>query len=284
MDAPDKHALARTLELADIAPIPPLNRIKILDASKRDTIQNKRVRDASNRLLLDLVRANDLGVCVHVTGEMRALADPFHRQVCEEMRRRDEGAFDVLYHIPPDRQHKAASVVGWNLSSWAEGRERNWEEELRTIDAIGRRSVALFAYDTLDHIQYSVFGHKYVLLQEKHQDGVPSKRIWLLESEQVNGLLTERSRVYLAGATEIDEGLFHEFAANVSGIAARRYLRQLDHARVDKELLLADKFIRGYVEEPQDVIDALTVMRFVGQDPDGRLTITPAGRHFLSSY
>jgi len=281
MDNEEKQALLLTLSLADVAL--PWSKIKVLDASKRDPFQNKRVYDATNRLLLDLLRSNELGICIHITGEMRALTDPFHRQVCEEMQRRVERCFDVLYQIPRDRLYKAASIVGWNLSRWAKGHQRRWEEDLRTIDVIARRSVELFAYDTLDIVQYSVFGNKYVLLQEKHQERPRSKRVWLLESEQLNILLTERSRAYLRSATEIDEGLFHEFVTNVSGIAAHRYLKRLDHASVDRESLLADRFVQYYVEEPQDVLDALIVMGFVHRRKE-RLSISPTGRQFLNLY
>jgi hypothetical protein len=283
MDCIEKEALSFTLKLANISLS--LSKIIIVDASQSDPTQNKRVRDKTNRLLLDLLRKNDVGVCIHVTGEMRALTDPFHRHICEEMRRRNEQLFYVLYKIPQDRISRSVSAVGWNLSRWATGQRRNWEEELRTIDVIAKRSVDLFAYNTLDldTIQYSVFGNKYVLLQEKHRDRVKSKRVWLLESEQLNDLLTDRGQSLLRDAMEIKTTLFCEFAGNVGGIPARRYLRMLKETNLETTELLSDSFVRYYIEKPQDILDTLKVMGFIRQLKE-RVCITPSGRQFLSLY
>lgn len=282
-DKSDEQALISTLKLAGIAN-PKLDKIRTLEFSRANKKENKRVHDATNRLILDLLESEDLGTCIHVTGEMRALADPFHRQVCEEMRRRDKGSFHVLYHLPTDRHQNAAALVQWNLSRWAAGRTRRWDEELRTIDVIGNRSVDLLAYDTLQEIQYSVFGKKYVLLQEKHPDTSVSKRVWLLESDDINGHLSERARTFIDNAVNIDEGMFREFAVNLSGVAARRCLSKLEKGALEKDRVLSDPLVSDFARDPQGSVDALKVMEFVKEDRAGRLHITPSGRKFLNSY
>lgn len=226
VDKSDERALISTLDLTGLESPNP-KRIKTLAFSSAKKQENKRVHQATNRLIFELLSTEDLGTCIHVTGEARAMTDPFHRQVCAEMRRRNKGSFFVLYNIPDDRRVSAAALVQWNLSRWASGTLSRWDEELRTIDVIAKRSVNLLAYNTLDEIQYSVFGDKYVLLQEKHSDNATSKRVWLLESEGVNSHLTERAKGFVAAAADIDEGLFREFIVNLSGTAARRCLSLL---------------------------------------------------------
>jgi hypothetical protein len=279
----ENKVLLKTLELANVKN-PPLNKIKVLEFSHAKTTENKRVRDAANHLILSLMETNDLGTCIHITGEMRALTDPFHRQICEEMRRRGKGSFYVLFHIPYDRIQDAASLVEWNLSKWSEFQSRRWREELRTIDLIANRSVNLLAYNNFNDIQYSVFGHKYILLQEKHNIAAVNKRIWLLESEAVNEILAERGRQLLSSGRDVNEGLFRDFTLNLSGVAARRFLSKLEKGSIEKNKLLRDPFIRNYAQNPQDSFKALQIMKFIDENKDGLFSITQGGRDFLSAY
>lgn len=283
MDKPDEQALIDTLELAGVR-IPKLRTISVLDFSSADKEENKKVHEATNLLILSLLSINELGECIHVTGEMRALTDPLHRQLCEEMQRRDMGNFQVLYNIPEEHRQNAAKIVRWNLSRWVTGKGRQWAEELRTIDVIANRSVDLLAYNTTNEIQYSVFGKKYILLQEKHRNKVLQKRVWLLKSEKLNELLVDRGRALIEKSGDIDEGLFREFTVNLSGAAARRMLVILIQNRNDNSNLLNDPFIRDFAADPQGALDALKVMDFVAEDDRERLSITPSGREFLSAF
>jgi len=284
MDKSDEKHLIQTLELAGVSAAA-RKKSTTLAFSKPEKQENRRIHDTTNELILDLLRIGDLGPCIHVTGEMRALTDPLHRRVCEEMRLRDKGSFDVLYNLPEDARGDATSLVAWNLRRWARGKTRSWDEELRTIDVIASRAVDLFAYDTSQPIQFSVFGRRHILLQEHHHDIGTSKRIWLLESEALNDFFVDHALSCKAKATDVDEGLFYQFASNVSGVAARRYLARLCDATVERESLLDDPFVRNYVSDTIGPLDALLTMGFVNEAHDtGLLTITPAGREFLTAF
>lgn len=215
---------------------------------------------------------------------MRALTDPLHRRICEEMKRRNKGSFNILFHIPYERIQDPALLVEWNLSKWAKLRSRHWQDELRTIDIIANRSVDLHAYNAFSNIQYSVFGHKYILLQEKHNKEAMNKRIWLLESEVINGVLVERGKQLLSNARDVDEGLFRQFTLNLSGVAARWSLSQLAKKSIGKDELLSAPLFHDFAKNPQDSIDALKIMTFIVERADGLLSITPAGRDFFNSY
>lgn len=283
MEKSDQQALVDTLGLAEVE-VSASNKYKVLDFSEADKEQNDKIHENTNKLLLSLLDAGELGSCIHVTGAMRALADPFHRQICEAMRVRDQESFNVIYGLPKEFQNNAASVVGWNLEKWAHGKSRNWEDELRSIDVIANRSVDLFAFDTSSEIQYSVFGNRHILLQEKHSALAASKRIWLLESENINGTLVERGFSMMNGAMNIDEGMFHEFALSLSGVAAGHYLKKLQYGPIERDSLLNDSFIVDFVRSPQDSFDSLLVMGFVHADAQSNISITQTGREFLGAY
>jgi hypothetical protein len=76
-----RRALSKTLEQAHLEHIK-VEKIKWLAFADADVEQNEKVHRATNDLLLTLVVDGNPGRCIHVTGEMRALLDPFHREIC----------------------------------------------------------------------------------------------------------------------------------------------------------------------------------------------------------
>jgi hypothetical protein len=200
------------------------------------------------------------------------------------MQRNKRGVFNVLYNIPEEYRRSPFPLVRWNLSRWTSGRLRRWDEELRIIDAISNRSVNLLAYDTLQEVQYSVFGGKFILLQEVHRAGIRTKRVWLLESAAVNSALVDRGMALIAKASAVDERLFGDFSLAVGGVIARRYLRLLSNTPLDRTALLEDSFVCDYAREPSGPLEALETMGFVHADEGGRARITNAGQEFLRSY
>lgn len=126
MDRHDSKALAETLERAG-APRSSLKNLHVLDFSDRNTKRNRLVHESTNRLLLDLITSDDVGTCIHVTGEMRAITDPLHRQICETISLRRGAGFDILYNLPPDRAADVFATVGWNLDNWNKKAPGRWE-------------------------------------------------------------------------------------------------------------------------------------------------------------
>jgi hypothetical protein len=276
------NALRRTLDSAGV-PRRATSALKVLEFGDASPVGNAKVHDATNRLILSLLATSELRECIHVTGEMRALTDPFHRNLCAAMAAREKGMFTVLYHAPEEHRASPDKLVRWNLSRWAAKTERKWWEELKTIDVIAQRAVDLRAYDTLDEIQFSVFGGRYILLQEKHSDAAP-KRVWLIESEEINATLSEKAREFSARAVDVDESWYRDFSLNLSGMSARRMLLALrDGARMPSDELCA--LAEGLSSTaPRDALDALDAMAFVKNDASDKWHITAAGENFLKAY
>jgi hypothetical protein len=275
------RALAKTLEQAGIRGIHP-GKVAWLAYGEADEAENKKVHRRTNEILLDLLASGEFGTCIHVTGEMRALLDPFHRQVCSEMYRRSGSYFSVLYDVPEQHRKDRDSIIKWNLTRWSAKGDHKWDEQLRTLDVIGERAVELRAHNTLNEIQYSVFGNKFILLQEKHHDTAPAKRLWLLESEELNQALTERGEALLRSAINIDENWYRSFLISLSGLTSRLVLKSLaDYGKQHVEQLLNSKVISQFDSAPLSSVGALRAARFVRNEPHGGLQITAPGREYL---
>jgi len=239
-------------------------------------------RETNERIRQSLI-TNSLGECIHITGEMRALTDPFHRFVCEEISQKEKDVFRVVYSLPQRFLGNATKILEWNLTNWsANSQGRTWYENLRTIYAIANKAVNLFALDLMEEVQYSVFGHKYVLLQEKHADKATSKHTWLLESEALNSLLCVQADELIRRAASVDEGIYRRFTQSLTGTAAKRILSLLKSGgnNASRSALCADELVKDFSDSPEEVVEALKVMGFVAEDSMDSLRITSAGKEF----
>jgi hypothetical protein len=273
-------ALAATLELAGLGNIriEPAGWLAFADP---DVAQNERVHRATNDLLFSLLGQGDTGRCIHVTGEMRALLDPFHRELCSQMHRQCGRVFSVLYNLPEDRRLDRNLVIAWSLERWAKKGRRSWQDYLRTFDVIGERAVDVRAGMTENLIQYSVFGSRYVQLQEKHQDAQPAKRVWLLESPELNEALTECGEQLLREAVDIDERWYRAFVSSLNNLGARSILLRLADGKTLAKEELDDGKLRDFdASATPDAANALRTMGFVTEHQNG-LKISPHGKEYF---
>lgn len=257
-------------------------KVEIVSASGIDPIENSRVHAKTNAAIFELLQKNELGKCVHVTGGARALTDPYHRQMCEAMRSEQKEPFQVLYYVPNDLKDGTWEIVRWNLNRWGSKGFSDWRQKLLTLNMIGSGGVDLKAYDERSHVQYSVFGNRYIQVQGKHEDAALAKSVWLIKSENVNGQLTEIAEADLQKACHVDESHFKDFVSALFTNTARLMLYQILEGKVSThEQLLEDKNISLIDPDASEKLAALQVMGFVNEDAGGRLAITSDGRSFL---
>ena len=227
----DEHALSATFEQAGIGTVDP-RKVTCLAFSEANQVDNELVYSAANDLLVTLIKDKSVGHCIHVTGEMRAEADPFHRRVCAEIYERGQEKFSLIYNIPPKYRDSPEGVGQWNAESW---RRSGWVDRLSAFSIIGKDMVDVFAYDTLDKIQFTVFGDRYVLLQEKHNDevnedpkgGAILKRVWLLACEKLNQAFAEKALAIKSDAEALPDALFRRFAVSIHGVTSRAIISRL---------------------------------------------------------
>jgi hypothetical protein len=193
--------------------------------------------------------------------------------------------FIVIYNIPDEFRHSEEGVGRWNALSWS---SQSWAERLSAFNLIGREMVDVRAYDTAGQIQYSVFGNRYVLLQEKHSDarygsGSAPKRVWLLRSVRVNEHLAARASGLALAAYDLPEALFRRFSTRVNGITCRAILGVLarKHGEVPVSQVI-DRVLRAFDAEPEKSLDILKAAGFVRDGVDASLCLTQSGHDYLS--
>ncbi|MBO1020431.1 hypothetical protein IPV08_10670 [Methylobacterium sp. SD274] len=278
--ATEKDRLVETLVEAGVSRAV-ARKAEILSWSKDDPRANERVHAATNTLLLDLLRADDVGKCIHVTGGARALTDPFHRQICEEMQTDDKAPFQVLYHVPDSVARDGWGVVKWNLNNWERKGFLDWKQKLRTLRMIGKKAVDLKAFDERSKIQFSVFGHRYAQVQGQHGDQDPAKYVWLIRSESVNGLLSASAETDLTKSADVDESVFSEVVSTIFSNSARAILKKISSAStISREDILSDKVFEMIDPNPGVTLEALRVISFVSSNERGNLMLTDDGAEF----
>ena len=252
--------------------------VDCLAFSKPTPEGNKAVHLRANETLLDVLVRNEPGPCFHVTGEMRALTDPFHRRLCAELSRQPNSRFTVLYDPRESDRNTPEGVGRQSARSWG---SKHWADKISALNLIGEAIVDVRAYDTLDKIQYSVFGNRYVLLQEKHEDPVP-KRVWLLKSLRLNEHLTDRAFRMSCEAHDIPEALFRRFSSRLNGITARLLLKALaaKRDRASDAEVLTDALQR-FDPEAGLVLEDLIAIGFVNRVTSNSLCLTKTGEQYL---
>ena len=270
-------ALSKTLEELNLN----CNKLKLISyGNTKDTIS--KTHKETNTLIQRCLRDDSLGSCIHITGEMRALKDPFHRYICEEMNHNEKEIFKVVYNLPKIEIGTFFDVIKSNIDGWATGgRTSNWIDDLRAIYSIANRSVNLFTYDTSNEIQYSVFGDRYILLQEKHESGAKSKATWLIESETINSTLADRAESIINGSVDVDGSDYREFSRQLNSIASKRILSLLCDGVSSTDNLLNDDIVKDYSESPIFALNAIETMGFVRKNSEGVVEITDSGKDFI---
>ena len=279
--ATEKDLLVDTLVDAGISRAM-ARRAEILSWSKDDPRANERVHTVTNTLLLELLRKDEVGKCIHVTGGARALTDPFHRQICEAMLTDDKGPFQVLYHVPETVSRDDWDVVRWNLKTWEKKGFFDWKQKLRTLRMIGKKAVDLRAFDERSRFQYSVFGHRYVQVQGEHGDEARAKYVWLIRSESVNEFLSASAEADLSQSVDVNENAFTEVVSTIFSNSARAILKKISTANaIVKEDILADKIFSVIDPNPEGTLSALSLISFVSSDEHGKLKLTDDGVEFF---
>lgn len=171
----------------------------------------------------------------------------------------------------------------WNAQRWA---SKTWVQKLSAMNLIGDALVDVRAYNTVQEIEYSVFGNRYIQLQEKHfdEDESPSpkpKRVWLLNSEKLNGFLTEKAINIINNADDIPEALYKRFFAKVSGVSSQNIMAKLiKEGAIHIEKLLDERLLE-FDPDAASNLDILKSIGFIKLSEQNRVSITEDGKQFI---
>lgn len=256
--------------------------MRIIAYSPSDPAANARLHTRTNRTLLDTLMAGNLGDCIHITGKMNALVDPFHRRLCAEMARSGKDRFAVVYDAPS----LEGDLEAMALQSAARWKGAAWNDKLAAVRLIGDDFVDVRAASTKNEVQYTVFGGRFTQLQGIHSDAgnapSPGKQIWLIESETVTGFLTEKAKRTLSRSQDVPEGAFRSLFARMNGVAAHELIGALARGGPTGREALLSRRLLDFDPGAGDILDGLKTLGLVALDAAGLYGSTHQGLEYIS--
>lgn len=253
---------------------------EIITYSGADAPGNDKVNQSANDRWMDIARTGELGTCVHVTGEMRALSDRYHRRVCREGYEKQNISVLTIYRLPKDCRDSGDSVLKWNLRNWPKS---TWQDHFAACDLIADGSVNVFAAEKDEAVQYSVFGKQYILLQGQHSSERPLKKKWLLQSTVLAGFMIDRAMTIIRGAAPVPSSLFREVPFSLSSPDVLGILVSLDKKRRLSQRQLLASIPSADADSIGIQLARLDMVGFLehwGED----FALTQSGREYLSLF
>ena len=230
-----------------------------------------------NEVLLAELQKQSLGQIRHVTGEMRAISDPFHRYVCSLSYRRYGVPGEICAWLPPEHRISGRAVWEWNRRNWP-ARTR-WQDHLDVFHRIAAGETVLYGLSKLEEMHFSLFGRDLVQLQERHDHAKHTKRVWLLKSRRLWDALLPTVERCFGDALEIPSRMFANFAALLSDPLHLDVLVRLTDEKTicEGEIgTLCGSFGTSFGEVMAD----LQVAGFINRE-ENRYAITTGGMEFL---
>ena len=275
-----QEALRRTVEATGYKG--KIGNLDCVHYSPPEMAANQEIRAKVNETLLETLLKGHVGTCVHITGKMHALADPFHSRLCAEVAKRSNTRFTVVYD-PPEEATDTLDGVSDCAKLWSDAPS---SAKLNAVRLIGNSYVDVHAGRTNDLIQYSVFGDRYTQLQERHDEDRPgksAKRIWLIKSDDLNGFLAEKALATIDVSTDVDDGVFRSFFTKVNGVASRNMLNDLANGgpRLPEKLLTS--MIVEFDPDASRTLGWLQDLLLLERGSDGTLSVTEEGMRFVSN-
>lgn len=270
-----KDSPVDTLAALGVRDIASLN-VEVLKYSPPDEQQNALVYSRVNQVLAERIRRTELE-CTHITGEMRALADPHHRQVCRKNWQSHKRRIELVCYLPKRYRGKGRDVWRWNRRNW---QHTDWQNQLDAYDLLGNGEVRLFALDNREPIHYSVFFDRFVLLQSKHSPPSHTKRVWLLESVQLTKILREKAENIVSRAERVSPRLFRELCLSLSSPLALDCLFIANDKGAVKEKWLCSR-LKRFTKPPYNFLEDLIAVKFIKRSNDN-IVITEAGKGYLN--
>lgn len=273
----DDVYLQRTLDLLGVGDIK-ITEHEVISSSEPDRVKNAAVYDKCNDIMLTKLHARSVGPMMHVTGEMRALSDPLHRQVCRESARRYGTPAKICAYLPKLNRATGLEIWKWNHANWPS--TTGWKDHLDVFHLLASGETVLFALEEMEEMHFSIFGSSHVLLQEKHDHDTHTKRVWLIESQALRNALAPTVERCFQRAVEVSSRTFAGFAGLLSDALHLEILfasRAGDRISEDRQVELSNAWGTSFAV----AIDDLRTVDFLEGEGDC-YRLTKDGGEFLS--
>jgi len=163
---------------------------EIIVSSPPNSEENKIAYNTVNKILSALIDEKTISDSYHVTGEMRALADPTHRKVCRKLWKKDSKKFQMVAWLPKEYRYNGNLFLQRIMENWIND---TWQNHLDTIYLLARGEFDIYAQDAMEAIHYSVFDDDFVLMQSEHEHKEQLKDVWFIKSEKLNKKLKPKA-------------------------------------------------------------------------------------------
>lgn len=290
MESEKMDKLEQTLKELGIKDISSLKK-EVCLSSPADKEKNGRLyRRVNAKYLLPMLDEKNLGECIHITGEISALADRLHRRVLRKSRENYDNRFKIVCSLSVMQKYKerddlfyrniGREILSWIRQKW-KGLRFQWIDYLDVFDLLGDYEVKLYNLPRREKIHYSVFGDEYILLQAWHDVGVHVKEVWLLRSRQLFEILKERAKQIVDISELLHPRIFKELTLSLSNSSALHILsllhenKKLKTEELNHQLNGQPSFRNSYAN--------LEAAGFIAT-ADNYTHITEQGEHYLSLF
>lgn len=257
-----------------------LHQINYLNYSLAYEEKIKELYQDANAHLIEFINSRKTGKFIHITGEMKALADPSHRNCVKELYEHNKQQFEIMFSLPDAYSLNGSDVKRYNIAEW---KDANWIDHLDSFDILGANKVKLFNKYERESIHYSLFGSEIIIFQSRH---IPreqkKKKVWLLQSEPLFKKLEKHAKGVFEKSTYIGPRTFFQFNLSLSSNISLHLLFSLQNngpAQKD-EFVRQLKMLEIY---DKSIIENLKIIGFI-QDIDNSYQISNYGKYFLKLF
>ncbi len=259
----DWDSLESTLDVIDVN-IP--GDLEVIEYSPASEEANEELYESANDHMMSVIEEDEPGECIHITGEMRALADSFHRKVVQRLWERHESPFKMVFNLPQDLDATGSGIMSYNRRAWE---NVSWKDHISVFDLLKDGKVRLFDSPKVEPIHYTVYGDSFVMLQGEHDHLQHEKEVWLTDSRTLAERLVSDAEETIQSSTAIPPMVFNRFTASLSSDFALSILLKAQSG----DLVESDEF-----EEPY--LTNLQTIGFLSQNGNS-IEITSSGEEFL---
>ncbi len=239
----------------------------------------------ANEYIQKCYEDNALGQCIHITGNMRAINDSYHANLCKIISRQSNVRFQFSYIDQEEPDNTALNILSQKMIMWG---NQSIDKTLISLRSEANQYIEVFSTpQNLDNgVQFTVFVERFILLQSKHydlSDGPKQKHIWLLKSENLYQDFLTLSLNSIKKSDKLNEHLLKKVVNYLTGFGAKIVLKSFDengHSSFDQ---VHSKKLSDYCQQPSEVIKALTIARLINPTSNGDFKITDSGKtHAIS--
>lgn len=277
---PETRALFDTLEnVGKFHSIPKYELLAYAPAANQEKLNA--THHLTNTTIQRCLEGNSLGTCIHITGRMSALNDPYHANLCKNIFQNSNDPFKFTYFDQGQPDVTAINIIKQKVIMWG---KVNWRQTISLLRSEAMSHVEIFANAEQEKFQYTIFGNEYVQIQSAHSvNGTKKvdKNVWLIKSEGLYDELKSRSEIKLSKRNHVSAQLLREAVLLLTGTGSRIVFNELISSETGEHAISNIKsLISDYTETPDDIIEAQRELGFLEIDANGISRITQEGRHF----